>query len=30
VLRLSRLGAAEGAPPEDETPPDLQGDNDGD
>ena len=30
VLRLSRLGAAEGAPPEDETPPDRQGDNDGD
>ena len=30
VLRLSRLGAAEGAPPEDETPPALQGDNDGD
>ncbi len=30
VLRLSRLGAAMGAPPEDETSPDGKGDDDGD
>ncbi|MEE2674568.1 MAG: AtpZ/AtpI family protein [Myxococcota bacterium] len=30
VLRLSRLGTAMGAPPEEETPPDAQGGNNGD